>query len=93
MNWSDTTPAPNVGTKSSSDADPFSAPSLAKSRRSPSTMAVTNKCLAQGNKSCTGSKATKERIRQRTALLDKALTRHDAPGSQIHRSPSRAHFA
>src|SRR5262249_60508822 len=76
MNWNDTTPAPNVGTKSSSDADPFSAPSLTKSRRSPPTMAVTNKCLAQGNKSCTGSKATKERIRVMTLQEAKSIARH-----------------
>ena len=32
----------------------------------PPTMAATNKCLAQSNKSRTGGEATKERIRQRT---------------------------
>src|SRR5262245_54538484 len=54
-------------------------------------MAATNKCLAQSNKSGTGAKATKKQANKRVSTG--ALTRHDAPASQIDRAPSRAHSA
>jgi hypothetical protein len=53
-------------------------------------MAATNKCLAQSNKSGSGSKATKERSANECSSPG-VLTRHDAPGSQIDCAPSRAH--
>jgi hypothetical protein len=64
------------------------------------TLAATNKFLAPINKSRTGVKATKKRIRQKKryrppcACCPKTISRnHDAPRSQIDRAPSRAHSA
>jgi hypothetical protein len=62
MSWSDTTPAPNV--KAAAMLPPGDS-SVCAEAGSP-TMAATNKCLAQRNKSHTRGEATKERIRQRT---------------------------
>ena len=62
MSWSDTTPAPNV---EAAAMLPPGDSSVCAEAGSP-TMAATNKCLAQRNKSHTRGEATKERIRQRT---------------------------
>ena len=62
MSWRDTMPVPNV--KAAAMLPPGDS-SVCAEAGSP-TMAATNKCLAQRNKSHTRGEATKERIRQRT---------------------------
>ena len=62
MSWSNTTPAPNV--RAAAMLPPGDSSVCAEVGLP--TMAATNKCLAQSNKSRTGGEATKERIRQRT---------------------------
>jgi hypothetical protein len=55
MSWSDTTPAPNV--KAAAMLPPGDSSVCAEA--GPPTMASTNKCLAQSNKSRTVGEATK----------------------------------
>ena len=80
---------------SSSSIDSFSHPDPRP--RTIATMARTNKCLAQGNKSDTRAQATKQQSnpsrRNPRRVCAGWRTSHDAGRSQINRAPSRAHSA